>query len=68
MTARPAIPPAGDRTPALGGAEHDPTPASAGPVVAPRTLLLLATDDSLACVDDLCLPADASALEPVAEA
>ena len=68
MTARPPIPPAGDRTPALGGAEHDPTPAPAGPVVAPRPLFLLATDDSLACVDDLCLPADASAREPEVEA
>jgi hypothetical protein len=40
--------------PAVG----DPAPAPS--VVTPPPLRLLATDESLACVDDLCLPPDAA--------
>jgi hypothetical protein len=45
--------------PTTGPAVDDATPAS--PVITPTPLRLLATDESLACVDDLCLPADAGA-------
>jgi hypothetical protein len=48
-----------DPQPAAAPEPASPTPA-AEPAVEHRPLVLLAADDALVCVDELCLPAEAT--------